>query len=168
MFSFIKGVLCHIVSSQQYNGNKGTGFMLHMLRTKVWKNWIGGFYFKKFLICYETHTLIVKWVSIMHIEIWQHKTKIQYKTVTLFSETLCQRKKKQRTMENWGRHSVSVSGTQVYTHICLSLHKDEWTHPRTGAEKLRKLLSCSNACLHAQGPGWIPSTTYNQVGGAQL
>lgn len=71
---------------------------------------------------------------------------------------------------------MSISGTQAYTHMCLSVHKDGrtdgqtdgHTHTRTGAEKLRKLLSWSSAYLHAQGPGWVPSTTYNQVGGAQL
>lgn len=181
MPSFIKGGLCHTVSSQQYNGDKDTGFMLHMLWTKVWKNWIGGFYFKKFLICYETHTLIVKWVSIMHIEIWQHITKIQYKTVTFIQWDPCQREKKKKT-EQWRTEedtqcqSLAHKHTLTYAYLCIRMdgRMDTHTHWSWKAKKIAQLVKCLPTCTRPQlgpqqhiQPGWW-CTNVSQYSGKEV
>lgn len=172
MLSFIKGGLRHIVSSQQQNGDKDTDFMLHMLWTKVWKNWTGGFYFKKFLICYEIHNLIVKWVSIMHIEIWQHKTKTQYKTVTFIQwDPVSKEKSRWRTEEDTQCQSLAHKHTLTYAYLCIRTDGHTHTHWSRKAKKTAQLVKCLPTCTrprldppHHIQPDWWCTTVTQHLG----
>lgn len=84
-----------MLSSQQYISDNDTDLMLQMPTGQRVEEQNWGILFQETsnLCITLIHNLIVKWTSIMHIKIRQHKIKIQHKMLILFSKSQSQRRK---------------------------------------------------------------------------